>query len=360
MEEAVMSEIWNFDFSGVVLRAIRQGGKVWLVVSDLGRACNLSNPQRTARDHCRAPQRLAVPGPDSTVSMVCVTGADIARFCDAVGTHQSARLQAFVTGTVVPDMRLQGQVAALNPQESELVVMCDDGEPRTTSLVVADETERDHKTVIQLVRQNLADFEEFGRVAFEMRPFETSGGQQTREVALLTEPQATLLITYMRNNDKVRAFKKALVREFYRMRTSAPDFEASDALNDPVQLRTVLLASVERELALKQEVATLKPKVEVHDRLVDSGGAMTLREAATTLGVSPQRKLREWMREHGWIYGSGQTTRAYQSQLSAGRLMHRVYLQPTGDGDEVSRVTVKVTPKGLAKLAEVFRTIGAP
>lgn len=35
---------------------------------------------------------------------------------------------------------------------------------------------------------------------------------------LLNEPQATLLITYLRNTEQVRRFKKNLVFEFYRMR----------------------------------------------------------------------------------------------------------------------------------------------
>ena len=38
------------------------------------------------------------------------------------------------------------------------------------------------------------------------------------EVILLNEPQATLLITYLRNTEQVRRFKKNLVFEFYRMR----------------------------------------------------------------------------------------------------------------------------------------------
>ena len=38
------------------------------------------------------------------------------------------------------------------------------------------------------------------------------------EVILLNEPQATLLITYLRNTEQVRRFKKNLVFEFDRMR----------------------------------------------------------------------------------------------------------------------------------------------
>ncbi|AHB69565.1 gp79 [Cronobacter malonaticus] len=41
---------------------------------------------------------------------------------------------------------------------------------------------------------------------------------QKQEIALLNEQQTTLLITYMRNNEVVRAFKKRLVSEFFAMR----------------------------------------------------------------------------------------------------------------------------------------------
>lgn len=90
----------------------------------------------------------------------------------------------------------------------------------TNSVVIANGVEKGHKPVIQLIRKYKEDLEEFGRVEFEMRPFKTDGGMQKQEIALLNEQQTTLLITYMRNNDIVREFKKRLVAEFFRMRTS--------------------------------------------------------------------------------------------------------------------------------------------
>lgn len=94
----------------------------------------------------------------------------------------------------------------------------ENGNVLTSSLIIADQVDNQHKSVIQLIRQNLVDLEEFGRVAFEMSPFETDGGTQNREIAFLNEQQATLLITYMRNNDVVRKFKKRLVKAFYEAR----------------------------------------------------------------------------------------------------------------------------------------------
>ena len=89
----------------------------------------------------------------------------------------------------------------------------------TTTLAIAEGTGNQHKSVLELIRNNLADFEEFGRVAFESQPFKTAGGTQYREVGILNEQQATLALTYMRNSDNVRTFKKRLVKDFWEMRS---------------------------------------------------------------------------------------------------------------------------------------------
>lgn len=95
------------------------------------------------------------------------------------------------------------------------IVEIKNGEPTTTSLALAEGCKVQHKAVIQLVRQHLVDVEEFGRVTFEMRPFETAGGKQERELAILNERQSTLIMTYMKNGPVAREFKKRLVREFW-------------------------------------------------------------------------------------------------------------------------------------------------
>ena len=51
---------------------------------------------------------------------------------------------------------------------------------------------------------------------FEMEGVKTPVGERKREVAYLNEPQTTLLLTYMKNTEKIRHFKKALVKAFYK------------------------------------------------------------------------------------------------------------------------------------------------
>lgn len=115
---------------------------------------------------------------------------------------------------------------------NDLVFAGADGEPFTTSLVIAAETSNQHKNVLELIRVNVADLNDVGRVAFETRPFETAGGTQRREVAELDEPAAALLMTYLRNSPVVKDLKKRLVAGFYAMRqqiASAPVRELTDA-----------------------------------------------------------------------------------------------------------------------------------
>jgi phage regulator Rha-like protein len=96
---------------------------------------------------------------------------------------------------------------------SELVLL-HHNEPMTTSLAIAEGTQNTHESIIKLVRKYVEDLQEFGTFGFEIQK---SGGRHT-EFAYLNEPQATLLITYLRNNEIVRRFKIALVKAFYELR----------------------------------------------------------------------------------------------------------------------------------------------
>lgn len=93
-----------------------------------------------------------------------------------------------------------------------------DSVPFTTSEIIAEFAGVKRHAVQTLIQNHESDFAEFGRVSFEMRPLPTKGGIQEVKVYHLTEEQATLLMTYLKNTERVRSFKKELVRQFYAMR----------------------------------------------------------------------------------------------------------------------------------------------
>jgi len=91
-------------------------------------------------------------------------------------------------------------------------------EPFTTSDVIAEHAGVKHHAIQQLLTKHQEDFEDFGSLAFEMRVKTRKIGATTEKIYQLNEQQATLLLTYLKNTQQVRAFKKELVRQFYAMR----------------------------------------------------------------------------------------------------------------------------------------------
>jgi len=91
-------------------------------------------------------------------------------------------------------------------------------EPRISHRLVAKHTKNEQRAISQLIRNSLLDFEEFGNLILTSQKTQTNGGMQEQKTYLLNEYQFYLLITYIRNNEKVREFKKALVKEFYKLK----------------------------------------------------------------------------------------------------------------------------------------------
>ncbi len=154
-----------------------------------------------------------------------------------------------------------------------------DGEPRAATDLIASGMEQQHAAVIKLVRKHMADMAEFGRVGFEIRPFATPGGTQKREVALLNEHQTTLLISLMRNSEKVIAFKVALVREFFRMR-------------DELKRRDT--SCWQRMLQLEQRDADSKARASIGSRLM-------LDRKRELPGIAAERTLLEYEIQPGLL-----------------------------------------------------------
>lgn len=100
---------------------------------------------------------------------------------------------------------------------NELVVI-ENNQTFTTSLAIADGTKNTHDAVLKLVKKHKSRLEKYKRVRFEIRPFDTNGGRQVRQVAVLDERQAYLLMTMLRNTERVLDFKESLVDAFMKAR----------------------------------------------------------------------------------------------------------------------------------------------
>ncbi|WAR46943.1 Rha family transcriptional regulator [Methylomonas rapida] len=100
---------------------------------------------------------------------------------------------------------------------NDLVFVNAKKEAVTSHVVISEGMEVTQDSSLKLIKQYKADLEEFGRVRFQIVPFETPGGIQKRKEYLLNRDQAIFLITLMRNNPKTVEFKKQLVKQFTSM-----------------------------------------------------------------------------------------------------------------------------------------------
>lgn len=109
---------------------------------------------------------------------------------------------------------------------------------------------------------------------------------------------------------------------------------------------------------LTAECEALLPRAEAHDRLSAADGSLSVTEAAKALKVKP-KTLFAWLSRNRWIYRRTGSARwlGYQAHTSNGDLEHRTTTIICGDGSEKITEQVRVTAKGLTKLAKVAREI---
>lgn len=95
----------------------------------------------------------------------------------------------------------------------------------TDSLVIANGTNNQHHIVTRLIRNYETQFNSLGKLGFKIQP--SLSGQKIK-IYELNEPQATFLMTLLRNSDVVVDFKLKLTREFYHMRSALLERQTSE------------------------------------------------------------------------------------------------------------------------------------
>lgn len=175
----------------------------------------------------------------------------------------------------------------------------------TDSWVIAEGTGNSHRAIKSIVNKYSDDFKEFGKLSYHSKWFgnkkqkkvfsDNSKGvsrEKTKiEVILLNEPQATLLITYLRNTEQVRRFKKNLVFEFYRMRDfirekQTPAWQESRQLGKKTRKKETDAIQRLVEYATAQGSSHPGRLYTNYTRLTNQTAGVSSREAATEIQLS--------------------------------------------------------------------------
>lgn len=177
-----------------------------------------------------------------------------------------------------------------------------------------------------------------------------SGGRPAKEYAISLDMAKEL--SMVERNDKGKQARRYFIDCERRAKTPA---DPVAVLNDPAAMRGILLSYTEKVLELQGEVEEMRPQVQALERIAISDGSLCITDAAKTLQVQP-KALFQFLDAHHWTYTrQGDNTRiAYQAKLQAGLMEHKTTVVTRSDGSEKTTTQVRVTPKGLARLAQEF------
>lgn len=239
---------------------------------------------------------------------------------------------------------------------SELTLTPVEGEPRIHDLALAVrlgfEQSRD---IRKLIKRNEAKLLNFGRCATVARRPEGGGPEATE--FYLNQKQA-IFICMKSETDNAFEVQAEIVRVFDAYLNGTPTAPALNPANlSRLQLIEMAMQAEQERLALESKVAEIQPKAEALDLLATgTDGSLNITDSAKTLQVNP-KMLFQWLSGHKWIYrrvgGSGWV--AYQDKLQQGLLEHKITTVHREDGSEKIAEQVRVTAKGLTKLAAIFR-----
>jgi phage regulator Rha-like protein len=132
-----------------------------------------------------------------------------------------------------------------------------DNEARISHRVIAKYTEVQQKNIVELITKYQDKMELFGAIPFKTEVLKAGKGTTKSKTFFLNEQQATLLLTFMRNNEIVINFKIKLVKEFFKMReilnssTSQQTFDLdSYILENEKLIKLVKLITFENAITL--------------------------------------------------------------------------------------------------------------
>lgn len=130
-------------------------------------------------------------------------------------------------------------------------------------------------------------------------------------------------------------------------------------LNDPAFLRGTLLVYTEKVIELEARIEEAQPKLEALSRIANAEGSLCVTDAAKSLQMRP-KDLFTYLQSHGWIYKRTGCAHylGYQRLVVSGMLEHKVTTVLRADGSEKITEQVRITAKGLAKLAQIIKPFG--
>jgi phage antirepressor YoqD-like protein len=138
---------------------------------------------------------------------------------------------------------------------------------------------------------------------------------------------------------------------------AARELSRMELIQIAMQSEEAYLKAEAEKHAAEQALALAAPKVAAQERLSAADGSMCVTNAAKQLKMRP-KDLFSWLSANKWIYkrAGSSVWLGYQERIQAGLVEHSTTTVERSDGSEKAVDNMRLTAKGLAKLAEALGT----
>lgn len=231
-----------------------------------------------------------------------------------------------------------------------------DGRVFANSRDVAAFFEKRHDHVLRDIDNLLKDLPtpDLGAALFVEVTYPDANGQDRRCIEMTRDGFSLLAMGF--TGAKALGFKLRYIDQFNAMESALKNrtagFAIPQTLPEALRLAADQAETIERQ---KVQIAQQAPKVDAFDRIANADGSLCITDAAKALQMRP-KDLFAILRQRNWIYSrpgkAGDI--AHQDKIKAGYLEHKVTTVTRSDGSEKTVEQVRVTAKGLTKLATLL------
>lgn len=179
---------------------------------------------------------------------------------------------------------------------------------------------------------------------------ESSGGRPSKEYVLTLNMAKEL--SMVERNEKGKQARQYFIQCEKQLKVAQQQFAIPQTLPEALRLAADL---ADKNAALEKKAEEDAPKVEFCDKVVADNDAMTITRAAKLINYPP-RKLKDYIRQIGWLYANSDTP--MQSTITSGYMVLRFAHWTDNEGNAVEKPYAHITNKGIFTLYRRMRREG--
>lgn len=159
-------------------------------------------------------------------------------------------------------------------------------------------------------------------------------------------------LSMVERNEKGKQARQYFIQCEKQLKVAQQQFAIPQTLPEALRLAADL---ADKNAALEKKAKEDAPKVEFCNKVVADNEAMTITRAAKLINYPP-RKLKDYIRQIGWLYANSDTP--MQSTITSGYMVLRFAHWTDNEGNAVEKPYAHITNKGIFTLYRRMRREG--